>query len=271
MISADVPKLAASAAFWGNPTEPDLQPWLAEMRVLGFEAVTRFVDFYIWADDLLDGHALRGALAAEGLGLASLVTGVHDDLDRYRRLADVIAGLGCRHLVVIGGEGRAATDRLRLADLLNTLGSVVSERGVRASYHHHTDTTGESFWDVTALMDATDPTLVSLTFDAGHATKDFVEIPLPERTTTALDELWDRVALVELKDWRPETELDTAVGDGLANADALLRSLAARGYADWIVIEQNDDLGRTPSAKRACAARSVAFVREHSAAHPTLP
>jgi sugar phosphate isomerase/epimerase len=236
------------------------------MSRLGFEGVSLFVDFWVWGDRLGDGREVGAALMQADLGLASLVTSVHGDLDRYGELADVLARLGCGHLVVIGGTGRGAKERAALAHQLNALGRVVRTRGVRASYHHHTDTTGESFNDVRELIRLTDPEAVGLTFDAGHATKDFVDLPLARRAVGALAALWDRVALVELKDWLPASDLDTPVGEGWSNAAELVRALVSRSYSDWVVVEQNDDLGRSSQDKLECAARSLRYIRAHESA-----
>lgn len=250
------PRLALSAAFFGNPSGNELAPWLGEVATAGYAGVALFADFWIWGDGIGDGVAVARRLADAGLGVASLVTRVDDDVERFRRLADSAARIGCRHLVTIGGEGHGERSLARLAAQLETVGRIVGQAGVRASYHHHTDTTGESLADVVALLARTDPELVGLTFDAGHATKDFTELAVDRRALDALERLWPRIALVELKDWSTETDLDTPVGDGMARGGELVEALRARGYADWLVVEQNDDTGRTLDDKWGCVIRS---------------
>jgi len=227
------------------------------MRELGFQGATLFADFWIWGDTLGDGRAIGADLAATDMRLASVVTRVDTKLDRYRRLADVVRSLDSVHLVVIGGGGHTDQGISRLAGLLDRIGAVTRDRGIRLSYHHHTDTIGEGYEAVRKLLDRTDPEAVGLDFDVGHATKDFTELPIVGRAQTAFDAFRDRVVLVELKDWTAATDLDTAVGDGTANVPAFLRRLSDARYRDWLIVEQNDDIGRSPDEKLACARRSL--------------
>jgi sugar phosphate isomerase/epimerase len=253
-------KLAASSAFWGNPSGEQLGPWLEEIRGIGYDGVTCFVDFSVWTEELGDAGALRSALAGSGLDLASLITGVHTDFDRYRARCDALGEIGCGDLVCIGGTGKEPSDVVALGALLNHVGEIGARCGVRVSYHHHTDTSGETFADVERLLAATDPELVFLTLDIGHATKDFVDIPLQDRAARLLETHWDRVGIVEFKDWHPETDLDTPLGEGLGNLAEAARVLSARAYSGWVVVEQIHDLGRGWDERLACASRSLRFL-----------
>src|SRR5438309_11991906 len=98
-------KLAVSSAFWGNPIGEQLSAWLEDVRGIGYDGVACFVDFWIWTEELGDAAALRSALDGSGLRLASLITGVHVDFDRYRARCDALGEIGCGDLVCIGGTG----------------------------------------------------------------------------------------------------------------------------------------------------------------------
>src|SRR5205807_723204 len=152
------------------------------------------------------------------------------------------------------------SDVAALGSLLNHIGEIGARRGIRVSYHHHTDTSGETFADVERLLEATDPELVSLNLDIGHATKDFVDLPLQDRAAQLLKTYWDRVGIVEFKDWHPETDLDTPLGEGLSNLADAAAVLWARAYSGWVVVEQNNDLGRGWEERLACASRSLRFL-----------
>jgi inosose dehydratase len=253
-------KLAVSSAFWDNPADAARGEWLGRMSRLGFDGVTLFADFWVWGDVIGDGRSLRAALGEHQLQLASLVTGVHLDFDRYRKLAGILADLGCEHLVLIGGSGRETQDRHALAAVLSRIGEIASGAGVRASYHHHTDTSGESLAEVSELLSMTDPSLLRLTFDSGHAACDFTDVRDSGRCPAAFRRLRDRIGLVEFKDFSPSTGLDTVLGAGIVDFPALVGELGAHGYSGWLVVEQNPELERSPDERDECARRSLAYV-----------
>jgi sugar phosphate isomerase/epimerase len=253
-------KLAASSTFWNNPAGATRGDWLGRMSRLGFDGVTLFTDYWVWGDSVGDGRCLRAQLGEHRMQLASLVTGVHLDFDRYRQLASLLPELGCEHLVLIGGSGRQPQDRLALAGVLNRIGEIACAAGVTASYHHHTDTSGQSLADVLELLWMTDPELLHLAFDSGHAALDFTELTGPDRCAIAFRQLRDRIGVVEFKDLSPESELDTVLGDGIIDFRGLLTEVAAKGYPDWLVIEQNPELQRSESERDECARRSVDYL-----------
>ena len=261
-------KVAISSAFWDNPSGPSLRPWLARMSALGFEGVTLFTDYWVWGDTVGDGRSLHAELDRHQMRLASLVSGVHLDFDRYRHLIGVLQGLGCRHLVLIGGSGREPHDRQALAGVLNRVGQIAASGGVTASYHHHTDTCGESFHDVLELLSHTDPSVVRVAFDAGHAVLDFRDLPSADRPVAALGQLWDRIGIVELKDYSAATGLDTALGEGIVDLEQLVAELVAREYADWVVIEQNPECTRSDHDRDSCARRSLERLNSLTAGGP---
>jgi sugar phosphate isomerase/epimerase len=250
-------KAAISSAFWKNPSGPSLRPWLARMAAIGFGGVTLFTDYWEWDDVVGDGQALASELAGQRMRLASLVTGAHVDFDRYRHLTSVLRTLECRHLVLIGGSGREPNDLRALAGVLNRVGQITAAAGITASYHHHTGTSGESFHDVCELLSMTDPSLVRLAFDSGHAALDFRDLPAVGRAAAALGRLWDRIGIVELKDYSMATGLDTVLGEGDIGLDRLVAELTARHYAGWLVIEQNPELPRPATDRDSCARRSL--------------
>lgn len=256
-------RIAVSSAFWNNPSGDALGPWLDRVTDLGFAGVTLFADYWIWGDTVGDGRALRDTLRLRGLTLASLVTAVHLDFYRYRQLLDIMSAIGCRHLVLIGGTGKEEADRTALATVLNRIGRLARDAGITASYHHHTETTGETFAEVTDLLARTDPAVLHLAYDSGHAAHDFADLPERGRALVAMQRLWARVGLVELKDFSSETGLDTPLGAGIADIPALAAELTSRQYDDWVVIEQNPELPRTDNDRDRCARQSVQFLRLH--------
>ena len=250
---------AAMSLGWGNPAGDDLPGFLREVKSAGYEGVAGFADVS-WEIYIDRPDTFAGLLADHGLALASLDVKVHRDLDTYRKTCAFMARLNCRHLVCLGGVGTVVDDYIALADVLNPIGEIAREHGVRAVYHN--GRTRETFADMDTVLTHTDPEKIFAMCDTGHATRDFIELPVPERAVRFLEKQWDRIDFIEFKDWHPETELNTPVGEGLCDWDAVFALLRARNYTGWITVEQNGQEGprggRTPFE---CARISRDFIR----------
>jgi len=255
-------KLAAMSLLWNNPNGEKFVPWLREVKQAGYDGVAGFAEWG-WQDYIGDPKGFGRMLNGEGLELASLDIGVHANFDQYRRACAFMAALGARHLVCLGGWGKAPGDFEALGALLNRIGEIALSCGVRAVYHNHTGNTGETFEDMDLLLARTDPARFFVMCDTGHATKDFVNQPVKERAVRFLAKYWDRLDFLELKDWNPETDLNTPLGEGLCDHGAVFALLKAKSYQGWITVEQNGHEG--PSRGRApleCARISREFIRK---------
>ncbi|MBA3710288.1 MAG: TIM barrel protein, partial [Planctomycetes bacterium] len=152
-------------------------------------------------------------------------------------------------------------------------GALAAPYGVRISFHHHTGVPFETYEETAQLLRDTDPQHVHLFCDTGHATKDFTEFPVARRAYELLSRHWDRLCYLEFKDWSPQAEFATDLGDGQADFTAIARLVVERGWDRWIVLEQNAPAnGSTP---RQSAARSLRFAQQlfarKSAASTTSP
>ncbi len=255
-------KLGVSSVLWNNPNGDAFAPWLREVKSLGYDGVAGFADWG-WQDYVKNGSAFRSALADEGLELASLMTNLHVDFDRYRTLFEFMQANGCERLVCLGAYGKGERDYRMLGELMNYLNAEGAAYGVRAYYHNHTGNTGETLEDMRRLLAHADPALVPVMCDVGHATKDFVEIPVPEKRAPAfLREFRERLGFVEFKDWNETTDLNTPVGEGRCGYGDVFDFLREIAYEGWIVVEQNGhegpSLGRAPGE---CARISRQFIR----------
>ena len=90
-----------------------------------------------------------------------------------------------------------------LAEGLNRAGAIAQEYGLKLTYHHHGGTVVERPEEIDRLMELTDPSLVYLLFDTGHAYYGGGD-PL-----TVLSKHYDRIAYIHLKDIR-QAVLDEA-------------------------------------------------------------
>ncbi|MCQ6559170.1 myo-inosose-2 dehydratase [Paenibacillus mendelii] len=145
-----------------------------------------------------------------------------------------------------------------LAEGLNAAGAIAREHGLKLTYHHHGGTAIERPEEIDRLMDVTDPALVYLLFDSGHAYYGGAD-PL-----TVLRKHYDRVAYVHLKDIRQDV-LDrarangadfvtciregvfTVPGDGCLDFGPILNELIERGYSGWAMLEGEQDPALHPA------------------------
>jgi inosose dehydratase len=135
-----------------------------------------------------------------------------------------------------------------IAQGLNQAGEICRAYGMKLVYHYHVGTAVERPEEIDRLMRMTNPELVYLLYDTGHAYYGGSD-PL-----ALLDKYVDRIAYVHLKDVRKPV-LDkvrsetiafqqavvegvfTVPGDGCIDFKPILKRLFEAGYDDWMIIE----------------------------------
>ncbi|WP_054954876.1 myo-inosose-2 dehydratase [Paenibacillus dakarensis] len=192
-----------------------------------------------------------------------------EELAAYRQHAEFLKELGAKVISTaeIGGSlhwdpRRSANERevRRLTDEewnwfiegLHQAGEIAREFGMKLTYHHHGGTVVERPEEIDRLMESTDPELVSLLYDTGHAYYGGYD-PLQ-----LLTKHYDRIAYVHLKDVRQSvleqgrTEnwdfvtcirkgVFTVPGDGDLEFAPVIRELNRRGYNGWAMLEGEQD------------------------------
>jgi inosose dehydratase len=156
-----------------------------------------------------------------------------------------------------------------LAEGLNLAGAIAQEHGMKLTYHHHGGTVVEKPKEIDRLMELTDPSLVYLLFDTGHAYYGGSD-PL-----TLLKKHYDRIAYVHLKDIRQEV-LDearaegvdfatcirkgvfTVPGDGCLDFKPIFEELIKQEYVGWALLEGEQDPDVHPAY--AYAKRSLDYI-----------
>lgn len=254
-------RIAASSLIWNHPKGAAFRPWLAEVKSLGYDGISGFPDTG-WAEHIERAAEFRQEVGDHGLAVASLATGLHGNADRYRQIADFMREVGCPEIVLIGYPGDDYSNFARVADLLNSMAAVFAEFGLQPTYHNSSKPRPMRFAEMCTVMDRADPKLVGFMCDTGHATRDFVDLPPEERPTRYLERYWSRVRFLEFKDFHPETDVNTPVGEGLCPWNSVFELLRRYAYRGWIVVEQNGNLG--PSRGRdggTCARISREFLR----------
>lgn len=251
-----------------------------------------------------EGQVLRLALAARELALAEVYASIPATVDGptptalgevRERIRLLVAGGGEVLCVAFDGSpdrdpyaGRAddpATPRLTDAgwaatiELLRTIARESRAAHARIAFHPHAGTYIETPDEVERLATSIDADTLPLCLDVGHFTVgggDPVE---------ALRRYGERVSHVHLKDVDPEVlaglrsgtvggfgagiraRLFTELGTGVIDLDGILNVLAERGYAGWLMIEQ--DSGWPPPAESAAIGRRVlaAALRRTASTH----
>lgn len=149
-------------------------------------------------------------------------------------------------------------------DRLNAFGlHLIQAYGIRLAYHHHMGAYVESPDDINRLMALTDPTMVSLLFDTGHAyfggAYDPVELLVKHSHRIAHVHCKDvRFRVIEKarnESWSFLTGVLNGVfavpGDGDIDFAGVLQALKDTGYNGWLVVEAEQDPAVAPSYANA--------------------
>ena len=287
-------KLGVTPTLWWNDDFPSIdvgipfEQCVSEMALAGFEGCS------IGHKYPTDRDVLRRALQLRGLAVSEPWTSTYFTLaemtditlDRFRRTLDFIKAMGGTDMVVaeLGGAvhplpvavfaNRPVFDDRQwdaLCDGLNRIGAIADAEGIRLSYHHHMGTGVMTADDTARLMKGTEPRLVHLCLDTGHAA--FAgDDPLQVAREHA-----PRIGHVHLKDVRPpvvervraehlsfqdavEAGVFTVPGDGSIDFAPILRTLAEGDYQGWLVVEAEQDPAKAPPLDYARKAR--AYLRD---------
>ena len=243
---------------------------------------------------------LRAALAANGLVLVGAFCPVtlHRDDGAAEGLADadriigLLAAAGAEVLVLaeagdmtrkaiagrVPADGRASFDAMawdRFAANAETIARRAAAHGLMTAFHPHAATWVETPAEVDALLLRTDPSLIHLCLDTGHAVYGGGD------PVAIVRRHGPRIRHVHLKDVRHavlaraaagELDFGTAVaagvfaplGDGDVDLPGTLEALRTVGYDGWLVVEQDRVIGpdEAPTAPRADAERSFAYLQD---------
>jgi inosose dehydratase len=241
-----------------------------------------------------DLHVLKKELAARDIQLVSQWKSVFfsepsrrtEELKAYEEHVLFLKEMGSKVISTaeIGGSlhwdpRRTANERevarldeagwKNLAEGLNQAGEIAKAHGMKLTYHHHGGTVVERPEEIDRLLELTDPGLVYLLFDTGHAYYGGSD-PL-----ALLKKHYKRIAYIHLKDIRQEV-LDqaraegvdfascirkgvfTVPGDGCLDFQPIFAELIRNGYSGWALLEGEQDPAVHPAFEYA--KRSLAFI-----------
>jgi inosose dehydratase len=208
-------------------------------------------------------EAFKKVLDASGLALCTIGSG-GDYLDPARiqatfesngARARYVSYFGCSHLKVnlsprVDAGNLSLTHAKILARNLNEAGKRTADAGIRFAFHPHAWTLVERQPELDMVMELTDPKLVYLVLDTGHATLGGID------AVKCLRDYYSRIAAVHLKDaeakyntangWKgpaPSEEehkrvnLYKRLGAGGVDFPAFFRVLRERDYDGWVTLD----------------------------------
>jgi inosose dehydratase len=271
-------RLGINPITWTNDDVPSLggdtplETCLAETRAAGFAGTELGGKFP------RDSKVLAQVLNAHDLALVSgwfdgriLERDIDAEFEAVRAHISLLRDLGARHVVYADTSRgrhdaiwRPISDRPRLTERdwepygrkITALADRMADFGVGMAFHHHMGTIVETDDEIDTLMSVTGRS-VGLLYDTGHCLFSGGD------PAALLARHIDRVVHVHCKDVRPAVlararavdmsfmdavleGIFTVPGDGMLDYASLLRPLAERGYAGWLVVEAEQDPVRAP-------------------------
>ncbi|HEV2634057.1 MAG TPA: myo-inosose-2 dehydratase [Actinocrinis sp.] len=291
-LGPDRVKLGVCCTLWWNDDFPTIDAGIPFGQAVSEMALAGFQGCSIGHKYPADAKELKAALDLRGLQVSEPWTSTYFTIEnmRYKTIAAFeqtlahIKALGGNELVVaefgasshllpidVFANRPVFTDHQwdQLTSGLEELGKIANSAGMKLSYHHHMGTGVMTRPDIDRLMASTDPNLVHLLLDTGHAA--FAgDDPLDLARTYA-----DRIGHVHLKNVRYEyvsqvrelglsfqegVELGvfTVPGDSTGGIDfrPILEALADGDYRGWLVVEAEQDPNKANPLEYAKMARA---------------
>ncbi|MEW5323517.1 myo-inosose-2 dehydratase [Geobacillus thermoleovorans] len=262
---------------WVNDDIPGLGDHYTQDQVLLEMAELGYVATEMGRLFSQDPPSLRAKLNQYGIELASKFIGVlfsdrswlEEELKTFRSWAEYLHDMGCKYAIVCEMGGSMHWDPRRapeektiqrltdsewesLVDGLHRAAHICQKLGMELVYHFHAGTVVETAEEIDRLMELTDPNLVHLLYDTGHALYGGYD------PAELLHRYTDRIKYVHLKDVRRDVleqvrreQLDfrtavlrgmfTVPGDGCIDFVPIFAKLIEINYDGWIIVEAEQD------------------------------
>ncbi|MDI9261217.1 myo-inosose-2 dehydratase [Alicyclobacillus sendaiensis] len=272
---------------WRNDDMPELGAQhtlgqvLSEIALAGFEG-TEVGGFFPPPDILLPELRLRGlSIAGQWFSSYLLRDGYDQTAVAFEEHCLRLAKLGARVAVVSEQTYSIQRERVgvfrhkpslqrgqwsQLCAGLEGLGEIAEKFGLFLAYHPHLGTVVQTSSEIDELMARTDPKLVYLLYDTGHA------FASDEECLELAREHGKRIRHVHFKDVRYDVlrmckaedrsflgcvlqGLFTVPGDGCIDFKSAYEALIAAGYEGWIVVEAEQDPSKAHPLEYALKAR----------------
>lgn len=244
-----------------------------------------------------DPSDLQKALDKHNLQLTTQWKSVHfsdpnrhdEEIEAYKKHVNFLKLFGCKVVSTaeIGGsilnqdrnrkEDEIFVNRLDedgwkyFIEGIHKAGEVCKDNDMQLVYHHHAGTVVEQPEEIDRFMEMTDPNLVSMLYDTGHAYYG------NNNPVKLLEKYFNRIKYIHLKDVR-QYVLDksrekqypirkslregifTVPGSGSLNFEPIFRALIEKNYNGWALIEGEQD--PTVYNPHEYAARSLKYLQK---------
>ncbi|MCY6371133.1 myo-inosose-2 dehydratase [Clostridium ganghwense] len=295
MLNKDKVKLGCAPINWTNDDLPELggeltyQQCLSEMALAGFTGSEIGNKYPKNIDELKKALDLRNMCICNAWFSCFFTTkDEQETIDEFIKHRDFLHDLGAKVIglaecgrTIHGDEKMPILSKApklsdeefkKLAKGLEKLGRLAKEKGMEIAYHYHMGTGVQSLEELDKLMEMTDPELVGIVFDTGHATF------AGENAVEVLGKYANRVKHVHFKDVRSnilekvkkedlsflqavKAGIFTVPGDGdMVAWDEVFKILDESNYEGWLVIEAEQDPGIADPLEYAQKART--FINE---------
>ena len=293
MFSQKIVKLAIAPIGWTNDDLPELGGNISFEQCIEEMAAAGFTGSEIGNKYPRDPDVLKPALEQQGLQISSawFSTFFSEDgqsgetVKKYVEHMNFLKAMGahvvnvceCGHCVQMGSghvfDRPEFSDEQwqKVAEGLNMIGEIARDNEMINAYHYHMGTMVQNLEEIDRLMELTDPVLVHLLVDTGHA------YYAGDDPILIIRKYGPRIRNVHLKDIRQEildmvnsrkmSFLDsvkagifTVPGDGCIDFSPIFKALAEVGYQGWFVVEAEQDPDKANPLEYAKMARN--FIRE---------
>lgn len=189
---------------------------------------------------------------------------ISTDIEALRPVASASAEMGAKHIIISGGrlprtDGKLDLDAVHVwTEGMNKLGEAVKAEGTQLCYHNHQLEFQDNPSLISYLLKETDPKLVMLNFDVGHATG---------WTDTAAfsREHFRRIAIYHIKDEKVDAEKKrtyTPLGEGQTNLPGVFAPLLNSDWEGWLEIEEEETYPKPAADPEAILARDRQYFRK---------
>jgi sugar phosphate isomerase/epimerase len=209
---------------------------LAALRRLGFEGFE--TGFRNLQPQFEKPQAARDRLRESGLrflGIHVFLTSYNPQTaigpwDLLRSVADGGKALGAERLIVSGGSTLDPVALSRKAKALDRVGRYCHDRGMKFGYHNHDAEFRNDGFQIETLLRETDPSLVHLVMDAGHAMEGGANV------AEFFSRRFSRIDGLHLRDARQGKEV--ILGQGDYDWRPLAAAIGKAGWNGWVLTEE---------------------------------
>ncbi len=295
MFAPNSVKLSIAPIAWTNDDLPELGGHISFEQCIEEMSEAGFTGSEIGNKYPKDPEVLKPALEKRGLEISSAWFSTffsengrsEETIDKYVEHMNFLKAMGarvvniceCGHCVQMGtghvfDRPEYSNDQWQnVAEGLNMIGEIARDNEMINAYHYHMGTMVQNLEEIDRIMELTDPALVYLLVDTGHAHY------AGDDPLSIVRKYGPRIRNVHLKDIRQEildivhsekmSFLDsvkagvfTVPGDGCIDFLPIFKALADAGYGGWFVVEAEQDPDKANPLEYAKMARN--FIRENT-------